>query len=166
MKIIFLHGLESNNLGKKEIFEKLGFKVTEDLSLNLDNTIYCPKIDYKYNHVFEKTMEMIFNLKPDYIVGSSIGGFLGFHIGQLLNIKNIIFNPAIPYRSVDVKFKQVVNFNFNLSQFIFGKNDNLINYKDTLAFFNNSIELKSEVFDFEHRIPDDIMESVLNKYLK
>jgi esterase/lipase len=84
MIILYLHGLNSTNLNER----------TEWLSQY--GKIINPLMDYKNvpkaYHYLEKLVK---KYKPDLIVGSSMGGFMGYHLGNYYGIPTILLNPAL-----------------------------------------------------------------------
>jgi hypothetical protein len=90
MKIAYLHGLESQIC---EQDPKIQFLRTEF------DTAYTPSIDYTDPTTFETLLTAIRELQPGLIVGSSMGGYLGYLIGSALGIPTLLFNPAVVHRS-------------------------------------------------------------------
>ena len=94
-KILFLHGLESSNKGKKVDFLKERAEVL------------APKIDYQDEALEEKLMYIVENFRPDFIIGSSMGGYVGMLLANKYGIKNLLYNPAIHSRSIEPKLNRL-----------------------------------------------------------
>ena len=92
MKIAYLHGLESSNDPKSP-------KIIW-LNDNFDQ-VYTPLIKYQKKVSFTIITAHIKKQSPDYIIGSSMGGYFAYLIGATLGIPTILFNPAVIGRSFD-----------------------------------------------------------------
>ena len=147
MKIVYLHGLESNADQKdpKIIF----------LNNNFDE-VFTPSINYKDKNTFGKLFSKIKAMNPDLIVGSSIGGYFAYLIGSKLGIETVLFNPAV----VDRSFDPIVD-DTNLSgarhNVFLGKSDNVINGKDIKSYFSSKGvgNFKYRSYNSGHRVPED-----------
>ncbi len=84
MTTLYLHGLNSTNLNQRtEWLQQFGKVVNPLLSYqNIPKTY----------QILEK---LIKKFRPDVIVGSSMGGFLGFHLGNYYRIPTLLLNPAL-----------------------------------------------------------------------
>jgi predicted esterase YcpF (UPF0227 family) len=72
MKIIFLHGLESNNKSSK---------VTS--ILNNGYQVHAPEMQYHSNpNLYSETLNFVLDYKPELIVGSSMGSYFCFPFGN------------------------------------------------------------------------------------
>ena len=92
MKIAYLHGLESSN-------DPTSSKIIW-LNNNFDQ-VYTPSIKYHNKDSFTIIIAHIKKQNPDYIIGSSMGGYFAYLIGATLGIPTILFNPAVIGRSFD-----------------------------------------------------------------
>ncbi len=149
MKIVFLHGLESFGKQKKEY-----------LQANFDE-VFAPIIDYRQENIWSELYQQIQEFQPDYLIGSSMGGYFAYLYAQHFNIPILVFNPALQGRSVN----PIVNENGKYqshSVVVLGKNDNIISptlTKEKLQHHNH-IEIYEE--DIEHRIPQEIFIKYVN----
>lgn len=85
MKIAYLHGLESS-------IDSSSLKIIW-LNDNFSH-VYTPSVNYHNTNSFTNILTQIKKHKPDYIVGSSMGGYFAYLIGATLEIPTILFNPA------------------------------------------------------------------------
>jgi len=75
-RILFLHGLESSNICDK----------TKFLS---DRSILCaPKINYRDEDLQYQMTFLVESFKPDLIIGSSMGGYVGLQLANHYDIKS------------------------------------------------------------------------------
>lgn len=153
MNILFLHGLESPlTSDKKQILEKYG-------------QVFAPALDYKSNPNMIETMHHEFkNKNIEAIVGSSMGGFTGFHLSKLLNVPALLFNPALPYHATEQHLPDIAVAHERLIQFVIGNQDDTILAQDNLDYIMKFVprtnDLRIHILkNLGHRIPVDIFES-------
>ena len=158
-KILYLHGLESSN-----VCDKVDF-------LRERAEVLAPLIDYNKPNIEHELMYMFEAFKPDFIIGSSMGGHVGLMLANYYNIDAIVFNPAIHSRSFDPALERLAakepNFNFQ-PVVILGMEDDVINpliTKEILddALFYCDVE---EVEGLGHRVPFDVFVNIYSKYVK
>ena len=150
-KILYLHGLESNQGGPKVSF------------LASKGMVYAPSIDYKTLdlHEFIYTVSM-----PDLIIGSSIGGYAADIIGSHLGVNVLLFNPALHSRSLELnKDYGIQNYKRTI---VLGMEDTLINPSKTkiLLSVGDNITNIVEIEDMGHRTPLNVFINMYNKYIK
>ena len=157
--VLYLHGLESSNVGDKVDF------------LKSKANIIAPSMDYSDPSLEQKLLYIVEKFQPDLIIGSSMGGHVGLMLANYYNINAIVFNPAIHSRSIEPKLDRLAarepNFNFQ-PVVVLGLEDDVINpliSKEILddSLFYCDIE---EVEDLGHRIPFDVFVNIYNKYVK
>ena len=127
MKIAYLHGLESS-------IDSSSLKIIW-LNDNFSH-VYTPSINYHNTNSFTNILTQIKKHKPDYIVGSSMGGYFAYLIGATLGIPTILFNPAVIGRT----FYPVVDDN-NLKEtnhdVFLGKTDEVIDGALVQSYFSS-----------------------------
>ena len=157
MKILFLHGLESSHLGNKVDYLK---KQAE---------VLAPKIDYQDEALEEKLMYIVENFRPDFIIGSSMGGYVGMLLANRYGIKNLLYNPAIHSRSIEPKLNRLniidpnhfVDFNI-----VLGNQDNVIDPNVTESMLLDAeVVCEIERVDMKHRIDFNVFVNMYNKYI-
>lgn len=93
MRVAYLHGLESKGIGRKNDFLNKTF-----------SKVYDPIIDYKdTENVWDIIYRDMLDFKPDYIIGSSMGGWFAYNLGKKLGVPTLLFNPALHNRSINPK---------------------------------------------------------------
>lgn len=150
-KVIYFHGLESNQGGEK--VEYLANKCY----------IHAPDMDYTRKDIFPFLTQMVEDFKPDLIIGSSMGGYTAYILGALYNIPIIAFNPAFHNRSFNPNYPEFVNSQIaNKANIILGDEDTIIPPKTTLDWLKDHIRTSSPKINIEivdgmgHRIPLNI----------
>ena len=158
MNILYIHGLDSK-LGaeKKAVLEKYG-------------QVYAPDINY---YTDANAIETILNYYPEVeintVIGSSMGGFAGYHVANALNRPALLFNPALVKRSVPQNIPEDLNSYNNLKQIVLGQQDEVVNPVDTLKFLSENF---NPVTDFYlrlvprngHNIPVPLFEEEVSSF--
>ena len=127
MKIAYLHGLESS-------IDIFSVKIRW-LKENFDQ-IYTPTIKYQNKESFASITAHIKKQSPDYIVGSSMGGYFAYLIGATLGIPTILFNPAVIGRSFDPVVDDS-NLKETAHNVFLGKTDEVINGAHVQSYFSH-----------------------------
>ena len=153
-KILYLHGLDSFPKPEKvEILKKAG-------------EVSAPKLNYRAFKddltLFNELADSIAIEKISHIVGSSFGGYMGFYLSEFCKIPAVLFNPALSFKNLEVPV--VKNFTDTTKTIILGIYDNVINPEQTEDFIidNNYANIKIVKLRFEHQVPEDVFELVLN----
>jgi esterase/lipase len=143
MKIAYLHGLESNNIHPKNDW------------LRTIADVYDPLIDYRQPLIYQKIKMYIIDFKPDLIIGSSMGGFFAYNLSRELNIKSVLFNPALHSRSFT---PDMTGFSGSLlfkpkTKFVLGKNDDVIEPNTTIKMMESEGYSDFIILGHGHRTP-------------
>ena len=157
MKIAYLHGLDSNNLGPKNEW-------LQEISEVCD-----PLIDYREKNIYQKIKSRIKDFNPDIIIGSSMGGFFGYEIAKAQNIKALLFNPALHSRSYEPDMHGYVKGNFNpYMHFVLGKNDPIINPFRTIEIIKKEGYSSDNysLLNHGHDTSITLFQSEITKYIK
>ena len=148
-KILYLHGLESEQGGTKVSF------------LAEKGTVYAPAMDYKTLDLDE----FIYTLgMPNLIIGSSMGGYVADIIGSRLGVDVLLFNPALHNRGIDSEY-EYYGENYKRT-IVLGTEDNVINpelTKKLWSVFGNEAEY-DEIEGMGHRTPLDVFINMYNKH--
>ena len=154
--VMTLHGYESNNTGTK--IERLR---------EIYNVIN-PKINFTEKNCYRNLVKLAEKYKPNIIVGSSMGGYLGYHLSNETSIPCLLFNPAmIETGSGNVK-PTVETTNNNLSRkfVVTGLHDEVVNpvlLKEWLIRNANNAVILEE--NMGHRIPESVYFENVQKIL-
>ena len=147
-KILFLHGLESE-----------GVKKTRHLATK--GLVYAPHIDYEENpgNIFNETLELVKELKPDLIVGRSLGGYFAEKLATHVKTEVLLFNPATInewtyYDNMDIETttgNEVVN-----GTVVIGTEDDIINPVASGEYYIKNPNTKIHLVDMGHRTTTDV----------
>lgn len=153
-KIAYLHGLKSNNQGPKNTWLR-----------SISNKVYDPQIDYRKAYIYKKILTEITEFQPNFIAGSSMGGYFALHLAQQLNIPALLFNPALQSRSVEPDMTGFLNKNFTPQIFtVFGKNDQTVNHQDSIISLKKFNDYK--IFDHGHRTPIEVFKTAILEFIE
>tara|TARA_R110000796_G_scaffold36556_2_gene92994 strand:- start:883 stop:1368 length:486 start_codon:yes stop_codon:yes gene_type:complete len=150
-KVLYLHGLESNQGGRK-------------VDYLADNCyVHAPEMDYTRKDIFPYLIKIIEDFDPDLVIGSSMGGYVAYVLGGLYHTPIIAFNPALHSRSFDPKLPNNIRKLFPVkARIILGEEDTIINPKSTIRFLSDQISNTHPQISVEnvsgmgHRVPLDI----------
>ena len=134
MKALYIHGLHSNpNPDKIKILEEAGLKVI------------APFIDYNKEQgaVYERTKAIAVEEQVELLIGSSMGGFIGFWLAQDLQLAALLYNPALYFESLQPFIPEIKTISNPPLFFCLGEKDKRVNpdeVKKYLAHINPSGE--------------------------
>lgn len=157
-KILYLHGLESSN-----VCDKVDF-------MRERANVLAPSLNYRKPNIEEELMYMVESFQPDFIIGSSMGGYVGSLLANYYGIQNLLFNPAIHSRSIEPKLSKLLTeqpnyfIDFNI---VFGKNDDVIDPEISKEIlFNSEVHVNFDEVDMGHRVDYNVFIDMYNKYVK
>ena len=160
MNILYLHGLDGDLAPeKRSILQKFG-------------TVFSPAIDYRteYNSI-ELLVDQFRNKRIHTVIGSSLGGFVGYYISDDYNLPSLLFNPALASRSISQK---VPNYNtpyLSFKQIVLGSKDEVVDPRGTLTFLSKNLQQYTNYHihvrqDLAHQIPVDIFREEVERFFK
>lgn len=156
MKIAYLHGLDSNNLGPKNHWLKSISKLVD------------PYIDYRKKNIYQIIKSQVLALSPDIIIGSSMGGYFAYEIAKELNIQAILFNPALHSRSYEPDMTDhKIGIYKPIMRFVFGENDEIINPIKTINIIEKEgcVNDNYILYNHGHDTPLEIFRKEITKVL-
>jgi hypothetical protein len=157
VKIVYLHGLESNNLGPKNDW------------LRTVSDLFDPYINYKESNIYESLKTKIIAFKPSIIIGSSMGGYFANEIAKELDIKAVLFNPALHSRNFepDMTNHFIGKYNPNM-HLVLGKKDTIIDPMITIDLIKRGANKNytSTLLDHEHGTPFEVFKREINYFIK
>ena len=160
MTILYLHGLESKLSDvKRSVLEKFG-------------TVSAPDMDYKSNsEMYDYILKTYKDESIDCIIGSSMGGFMGYHVAMTLGCPALLFNPALPIRSlnqiVPENIQPQANQRFSI---VLGSQDETVPAISNLKYFSENLlpTVKFQIKirpDLAHQIPLEIFDEECSSFL-
>lgn len=150
-KILFLHGLESEQGGPKVDY------------LAGHSLVYAPAMNYKTkNWTIDKLIDLVDECNPDLIIGSSMGGYFADVIGSYTEIDVLLFNPALHSRSIAYDFKYGVGE--YKRTIVLGQDDTVILPELTREKVGKSAKIIN-VVGMGHRTPINHFKAIVNSYL-
>ena len=153
MKILFLHGLKSNNQSSKVS------SMRED-----GHEVLAPEMNYYDNkELYQQTLDKLLDFKPELIVGSSMGGYFAYHLGTHFSTNLLLLNPALPNRSIEPPILSNGNEKSTIWALV-GENDNVVRPKENIEILKTS-GAKVSVGQHEHRTPIEIFEPFFKEVL-
>jgi uncharacterized protein len=160
MNILFLHGLESNlSDDKRTVLEQYG-------------DVFAPILDYKSNpDMIQRVYDLFHDQNIDAIIGSSMGGFTAFHLSKRIKAPALLFNPALPYRSVNQNIPETESTHEKLLQFVLGAKDDIVSSEENLKYIMNSVPRNHDIKihsinNLEHRIPLQVFKDEVKAFFK
>ena len=123
--------------------------------------VYAPQINYRDDNILKKLFTDINNIKPDLIIGSSMGGYAAYLIGSTLKIPTLLFNPAVIDRSFDpsgVEYRENIG---TTNTVYLGNNDTVINGDKVRDYFYHHGKGTFSYYSYEgtHRVSIDAFKS-------
>lgn len=156
MRILYLHGLHSSpHTGKVGELERRGHEVV------------APHIKYEEFSatvaIFDWAKELVEREQIEYIVGSSMGGFLGYWLGQAMEVPQLLFNPALAYNSMLFETPPVEVRDGARSWVVLGKRDETIPAQLNIDFFVDKVGARVVVAEWlGHRIDMETFVEMVN----
>jgi predicted esterase YcpF (UPF0227 family) len=127
--------------------------------LNEKHLVFNPVLNYNDNsETIFKDLELILEQNNvDLIIGSSMGGHLGFHLSNKFNTPSLLFNPSLEENSIEKpKVDEVENLTIKHT-IVLGKYDDIVIPSDTLKFLENKKANFIHTFgEHKHRTPLEI----------
>ena len=155
-KVLYLHGLESNQGGPKVDF------------LANEFIVHAPKMDYKDSELNIKMFFTMQDFQPDLIIGSSMGGYVADILAEKYGKPAILFNPALHNRS----FEPAIEYPIEGEQaelqerkvVVLGKNDEVIPPYLTKIMLESNFNYKIVLEEMGHQTPLNIFIDTINRY--
>jgi hypothetical protein len=157
-RVLYLHGLESSNIGDKIDF------------LSKKAIVLSPPIDYHKSNIEDELMSMIESFQPNLIIGSSMGGYMGILLANYYNIDCLVFNPAIHSRSIE-PCVNILGRNISkdfIPVIVLGMDDSVVDPIKTVNILKH-LDFYCDIEKMNglgHRIPLNVFIDIYDKYIK
>lgn len=158
MNILYIHGLDSSlNQSKRAVLADYG-------------DVFAPDINYREDpHKMQRLIAQFKNQNIAVVIGSSMGGFMGYHLADAFQVPTLVFNPALAYSSVPQEIV-VKDQSSNLKQIVLGAQDETVNPTSTLKFLAENIGVTNYDIrirqDLAHQIPLEIFTEEVERFFK
>lgn len=156
MNTLYIHGLGSFPMPEKlNLLKKHGF------------TPFALHLDYENETgVYSKLRSYALEKEVQFIVGSSLGGMLGYWLGEELGLPVLLFNPALQHPLVPLAEPEVYKKSCPLRLVVLGDHDKVVEPLRTFAFLekqnrNNTIQKVLRCSWLEHKISLDVFDEML-----
>ena len=153
MKILFLHGLQSNNKSSKILH-----------MIDEGHEVMAPNMNYFDNEqLYQETLDRLLEFEPELVVGSSMGGYFAYHLGTHFRSNLLLLNPALPKRSFD---PPIIDDGTEKSRIwaLVGKNDTDVPAKENIQILKRA-GAKVQIGDHKHRTPIEVFEPYFTSVL-
>lgn len=153
-KTLYLHGLDSAlSAEKRKILEQ-------------HTSVISPAIDYRSSpEIYHELLKTARSEKVDCVIGSSMGGCMAYFISLQLNVPTLVFNPALPYRSVYVYLPENNPERKKYLRVILGGQDDIIDPRKNLDLLTEFEKGDMDILwrnTLGHSIPADVFEEEVN----
>ena len=151
MKITYLHGLESDNLGEKNDW------------LNKHFSTFSPSINYRKEGTFDKLLKGVKG--SSLIIGSSMGGYFAYLFGLHTGIPTLLFNPAVIGRSMDPKVEFPTSPQGTKNTVYLGTKDKVIPGSAVTKWFGSDGigQFNYNTYPGGHRVPFWVFKDAVSK---
>lgn len=165
-RLLYVHGFNS----------KFDVSNPKLVALSNEYEVYGITLEYhnlSFNEIMSKLKAIVFENNVDFIVGSSIGGYLATHLAADLSLPSVIINPvidsALTLGKYDTKYTESFRKTLNLdarSLVLLDRGDSVIPSCDTIKFLE-STDFDVNVFEGgDHRFKHiDESLSLIRRYL-
>lgn len=150
-RVLYLHGLESNQGGPKVEF-------LDSIAL-----VHAPAMEYRtINWTLDKLIDLANDFNPDLIIGSSMGGYFADVLGSHTSKETLLFNPALHSRPIDYNF--MYGKDGYKRTIVLGKDDTVVIPERTKELVRGTAEIV-EVQNMGHRTSLDTFKAIYSKYI-
>lgn len=155
-KTLYIHGLDGHlNDEKHNILSK-------------HTEIIAPLIDYRANpNSYYDLLALAKQENVDYIIGTSMGGCMGYYLSLHLKLPGLLFNPALPFRSVGIDLPNENPIRSSYLKVVLGGQDDIINPLNNLAWIIEREEGEMDIAwrnTLGHRIPVDVFDEEVGAF--
>ncbi len=160
MNILYIHGLNGSlSEEKRAILQTYG-------------TVKSPSINYELDDDSIENLKKQFQDKDvDVIIGSSMGGFVGYYLSIALKKPSLLFNPALVSRSVFQRVPDYSNPDRSYKRLVLGAKDEVVDPCGILQYVAKTIKDNTDYHislrqDLAHRIPLEIFKEEVGAFFK
>ncbi|MDR0725476.1 MAG: hypothetical protein LBF59_05645 [Prevotellaceae bacterium] len=142
-KILYLHGLDGSlSREKKEVLER-------------HFEIVAPQLDYRNTpDMFDRLSGLFVSENCNAVIGNSMGGCFACYLSLHQSVPALCFNPALGYRSIDIRLPELKS-NDNPTVFVIGGKDNVVPAVENFIWIRQNINSNFVLKwynEMEHRV--------------
>lgn len=160
MKILYIHGLNGNLSSEKRAL------------LKPYGEVFAPAIHYQSDaHAIETLSTAYKEHDISVVIGSSMGGFIGYYVSNIMQCPALLFNPALAQRSVPQIIPKIHNSTSSFKQIVIGTQDDVVNPIQTLTFISETLidhpKYKLHIHNnLAHRIPLEVFKEEIQLFFR
>jgi hypothetical protein len=156
LKTLYLHGLNSSLTNEKRA-------VLESYA-----EVRAPNLDY-FNQpdVYQDLSHLIVTENVEVLIGSSMGGCLAYHLSLHLRRPALVFNPALPRRSVDLFLPEQNTTRTSYLRVIIGAKDDIVPAMENFRWISDKEHGNTDIIwrgHLGHRIDTGIFEKEVSSF--
>lgn len=155
-KTLYIHGLD-------------GFLSDEKRTILSKYTqVVAPILEFRANPgAYYDVLSIAKEEKVDIIIGTSMGGCMAYHLSLHLNVPALLFNPALPFRSVGINLPAQDKVRSSYLRVIIGGQDDIIDPIQNVAWLATHEKGEMDIRwtnTLGHRIPTDVFEEEVSGF--
>lgn len=155
-KTLYIHGLD-------------GFLSDEKRTILSKYTqVVAPIMEFRANpRAYYDLLSIAKEEKVDIIIGTSMGGCMAYHLSLHLNVPALLFNPALPFRSVGINLPAQDKVRSSYLHVIIGGQDDIIDPIQNVAWLATHEKGDMDIRwtnTLGHRIPTDVFEEEVDGF--
>lgn len=157
-KTLYIHGLD-------------GFLSDEKRTILSKYTqVVAPILDYRANPgSYYDLLSIAKEEKVDVIIGTSMGGCMAYHLSLHLSLTALLFNPALPLRSVGIDLPAQDKVRDSYLRVVIGGQDDIIDAVQNVAWLATHEKGDMDIRwrnTLGHRIPTDVFEEEVGGFFE
>jgi uncharacterized protein len=157
-KTLYIHGLD-------------GFLSDEKRTiLSTYTQVVAPIMDYRANPAaYYDLLSIAKEEKLDVIIGTSMGGCMAYHLSLHLSLPALLFNPALPFRSVGIDLPTQDKIRDTYLRVVIGGQDDIIDAVQNVAWLATHEKGDMDIRwtnTLGHRIPLEVFEEEVGGFFE
>lgn len=157
-KTLYIHGLD-------------GFLSDEKHTILSKHTnVVVSRMDYRANpKAYYDLLTIAYKEKVDIIIGTSMGGCMGYHLSLHLGLPALLFNPALPFRSVGIDLPAMDKARDIYLRVVIGGQDDIIDPIQNVSWLATNEKGEMDIRwrnTLGHRIPTDVFVEEVGEFFR